>query len=301
MTQIIEDEDRIAYDEDLIRAVASANEGDATECARLVEGVTERLFPVDSDEDPVSQAGSSAMFKLMTYLLIDFCVEEEKELHAVSELAGFSAEHVVDEVEWIRGSVCLACIEHLFSELVRMKATRPHDPDRGDYLWTGPLPSESMDLLTLLTVTNAKLPWSPLRHLVMNANDALRAMAGSEKMLEGISSLALTSFSRFCDDDVEYRPNPRQMISKRLVQAVFGVRAFEEYLTSRGVGEGDLPAKDSDEVPDAIMAITRRLIWENSRHESSSPTDCFVPGRDGQGPTIGLFSHQLHFRRLPTV
>ena len=68
----------------LALAADAAREGDFTKCALYVENIAEVFFPVDGGEDPVWPTAANNAFKRAAYGLIDFYLEEEKEMRALA-------------------------------------------------------------------------------------------------------------------------------------------------------------------------------------------------------------------------
>ena len=58
------------------------------------------------------------------------------------------------------------------------------------------------DLLTLYFAATDKLPRNSMRNLVANANNALKSMAGAEKMLASVYGIAITAMSFFTDPTI---------------------------------------------------------------------------------------------------
>ena len=58
------------------------------------------------------------------------------------------------------------------------------------------------DLLTLYFNATDTLPTNSMRRLVSNANNALRSMAGAEKMLASVYGIAITAMSFFTDPTI---------------------------------------------------------------------------------------------------
>lgn len=66
-------------------------------------------------------------------------------------------------------------------------------------LWNG---EPEIDELSLLFNATDKLPLSQMRNLVQNANNALKSMAGAEKMLSSVYGIAITAMSFFTDPTI---------------------------------------------------------------------------------------------------
>lgn len=68
-----------------------------------------------------------------------------------------------------------------------------------DFLWEG---KAEQDMLTLFFNATEALPTNTMRTLIANANNALRAMAGAEKMLASVYGIAITAMSFFTDPTI---------------------------------------------------------------------------------------------------
>src|SRR5699024_2588638 len=63
-------------------AAEAAREGDSTKCAMYIENIAEVFFPLDGGEDPVWPNAANNAFKRAAYGLIDYYLEEERELRS---------------------------------------------------------------------------------------------------------------------------------------------------------------------------------------------------------------------------
>ncbi len=63
-------------------AADAAREGDAPKCALYVENIADVFFPLDGGEDPVWPNAANNAFKRAAYGLIDYYLEEERQLRA---------------------------------------------------------------------------------------------------------------------------------------------------------------------------------------------------------------------------
>ncbi len=62
--------------------------------------------------------------------------------------------------------------------------------------------SDELDMLTLYFNATAGLPQNSMRTMVSNADNALRAMAGAEKMIASVYGIAITAMSFFTDPTI---------------------------------------------------------------------------------------------------
>ena len=204
-------------------AADAAREGDSTKCALYVENIADVFFPVDGGEDPVWPNAANNAFKRAAYGLIDFYLEEERELRehaATTRMDPETLEKLLDDM-W--GHVSLYNCYQLFVQLTSKKLKNPEaelekkvkaggfendeagleaardDAERQAFLWEG---KADQDMLTLYFNATEALPTNTMRTLIGNANNALRAMAGAEKMLASVYGIAITAMSFFTDPTI---------------------------------------------------------------------------------------------------
>lgn len=208
-------------------AADAAREGDTTKCALYVENIAEVFFPLDGGDDPVWPNAANNAFKRAAYGLIDFFIEEEKELRAFAKRTKMDDKLLETKLDALWGKVTLYNCYQLFVQLTSKKKKNPlvefsdnfkaHKVKRanGDVvdldsisdeefdllkkqanaesvLWDG---KPDADLLTLYFNATDMLPKNSMRTLVANANNALKAMGGAEKMM---ASWDLFTCSKAC-------------------------------------------------------------------------------------------------------
>ncbi|MGH8473111.1 MAG: type IV secretory system conjugative DNA transfer family protein, partial [Gammaproteobacteria bacterium] len=191
-------------------AAQAAREGDSTKCALYVENIADVFFPLDGAEDPVWPNAANNAFKRAAYGLIDFYLEEEREMRSYAAATGMDPETLEANLDDMWGKVTLYNCYQLFVQLTSKKLKSPiadlerrikageyghpgsddFDQDgvdeataqaeRQEFLWEG---KGEQDMLTLFFNATEALPTNTMRTLIANANNALRAMAGAEKML----------------------------------------------------------------------------------------------------------------------
>lgn len=204
----------------LLMAGQAAREGDFIKCAQYVENIAEVFFPVDGAEDPLWPNAANNAFKRAAYGLIDYYLEEEKELRQRAERTGMSPKVLAAQVDMLWGKVTLYNCYQLFVRLASKKEKNPavvfkkraeageFDPegieplDDDQYrrrmaevqkdaeLWED---KPDNDLMSLFFNATAALPPNEMRRLVGNADDALRSIGGAEKMLASVYGIALTA------------------------------------------------------------------------------------------------------------
>ncbi len=202
-------------------AADSAREGDFTKVAQYVGNIAEVFFPVDGADDPVWPNAANNAFKRAAYGLIDYYLEEEKELRLRAEREGWDNKYLETEIDKAWGKVTLYNCYQLFVTLAAKKLKNPivefkNREKAGDFeplkadedpnnLPPGrePMTDEEFevakreaidkgalwagkaddDLLTLFFNATAELPENSMRRLVRAADNSLRSMGGAEKMI----------------------------------------------------------------------------------------------------------------------
>lgn len=189
----------------LCLAAEAAREGDNTKCAMYVENIADVFFPTDGGEDPLWPNAANNAFKRAAYGLIDYYLEEEKELRAFAERTGMDEKVLETKLDNMWGHVTLYNTYQLFVQLTGTKLKNPaveftkkakngefdkltdaeykarlDEVDTRSKLWED---KEEADLLTLYFNATDGLPVNSMRRLISNANNALKSMGGAEKML----------------------------------------------------------------------------------------------------------------------
>ena len=144
-------------------------------------------------------------FKRAAYGLIDYYLEEEKELRRRASRLNWDEKVLDTKLDEMWGKVTLYNTYQLFVQLTSRKLKNPavefvKDAKEGKYadlsddeynyalaeaeqkskLWED---KPELDMLTLYFNATDALPMNSMRRLVSNANNALRSMAGAEKMM----------------------------------------------------------------------------------------------------------------------
>ena len=200
-------------------AADAAREGDFTKAAMYVENIAEVFFPVDGGDDPVWPNAANNAFKRAAYGLIDYYLEEEKEILAEAERTNMDEKVLATKIDILWGKVTLYNTYQLFVQLTSKKLKNPaveftkqvkegkfeklskeeyqeklDEFDRQSTLFWENAPEK--DLLTLYFNATDELPTNSMRRLVANANNALKAIAGAEKMLSSVYGIAITAMVR---------------------------------------------------------------------------------------------------------
>lgn len=208
-------------------AAEAAREGDSTKCALYVENIADVFFPIDGGDDPVWPNAANNAFKRAAYGLIDYYLEEERELRNYAVRTNMEPKVLETELDARWGRVTLYNCYQLFVQLSSKKIKNPmkkldervkadefgtdEEFDQDEYeaalqeaeaqepMWDG---NPEMDMLTLYFNGTARLPQNSMRTLVGNADNALKAMAGAEKMLASVYGIAITAMSFFTDPTI---------------------------------------------------------------------------------------------------
>ena len=220
----------------LAMAAQAAREGDSVKAAQYIENIAEVFFPLDGGEDPVWPNAANNAFKRAAYGLIDYYLEEEHEIRRTAALKGLSPQIIETKIDNMWGKVTLYNSYQLFVQLTAKKKNDPAaefnkelqdslDPEtkafkpgtrlaemsdeeyaaerervtRMSKLWDG---QPQVDLLTLYFNATERLPRNSMRTLVNNANNALKAMGGAEKMMASVYGIAITAMSFFADPTI---------------------------------------------------------------------------------------------------
>lgn len=199
----------------LCLAADAAREGDFTKAALYVENIADVFFPLDGGEDPVWPNAANNAFKRAAYGLIDYYLEEERDLREKAERTNMDEKVLETKLDMMWGKVTLYNTYQLFVQLTSQKSPNPMSAfvkevkalqgtgKKGKYYddrWDEPTYQEKMkefqlmskvlyedkpevDLLALYFNASNALPMNSMRRLVSNADNALRAMGGADKMM----------------------------------------------------------------------------------------------------------------------
>ena len=150
-------------------------------------------------------------FKRAAYGLIDYYLEEEKELRQFADRTGMDEKVLETRLDNMWGKVTLYNTYQLFVQLTSKKLKNPaveftkqakagafdnlSDDEYQEKLsmieekskiWED---KPEADLLTLYFNATDRLPTNSMRRLVSNANNALRSMGSAEKMMSSCDAL----------------------------------------------------------------------------------------------------------------
>lgn len=205
-------------------AADAAREGDNTKCAMYIENIAEVFFPLDGGEDPLWPNAANNAFKRAAYGLIDYYLEEEKAMRRMGERTSMDQKVLEQKIDTMWGQVTLYNCYQLFVQLSSKKRKNPYaiykkEVDAGKYKdfsnedldklkekvkkqaepWED---KAEADLLSLYFSATDMLPRNSMRTLVGNANNALKAIGGAEKMISSVYGIAITAMSFFTDPTI---------------------------------------------------------------------------------------------------
>jgi type IV secretory pathway TraG/TraD family ATPase VirD4 len=204
-------------------AADAAREGNFTKCALYVENIAGIFFPLDGGEDPVWPNAANNAFKRAAYGLIDFYLEEERELRSAAAVLSMDPALVEQKLDDLWGKVTLYNCYQLFVQMSSKKIKNPEaelekrvkagefennedalaeeqEKAAGQaFMWEG---KADLDMLSLYFNASEELPRNNMRTLMGNAHNALRSMAGAEKMLASVYGIAITAMSFFTDPTI---------------------------------------------------------------------------------------------------
>lgn len=224
-----------------------------------VENIAEVFFPLDGGEDPLWPNAANNAFKRAAYGLIDYYLEEEKEMRRIASIKNTNKKVLEQRIDAMWGKVTLYNCYQLFVQMSSKKLGdpvvevanelkeaesngRPFSAEEQDQksqdamdkneVWENA--KDPVDMLTLFFNATARLPRNSMRTLVVNADNALKAMGGAEKMIASVYGIAITAMSFFTD------PTISTLTSGTIAQNVdlaglsfprrFGVRFHMDYL-----------------------------------------------------------------------
>lgn len=185
-------------------AVEAARKGDNRHVEEYVKTIGDVFFPPDKSEDPMWPNAANAAFQRSALGLIDYYMEEDREIRDKAQAAHWSASQLNRALDISWGHVTLYNVYQMMTQLAAKKskdASLIH-LDKDD-------PSDEKDFLTLFFDATAKLPNNALRTSVKNQDNSLRAMAQSEKTIASVYGISLTSIKFFADDNISHLTSGR--------------------------------------------------------------------------------------------
>lgn len=220
----------------------NAREGNRIQCAAIIEGLAGVFFPPDAGDDPMWNNAANNAFKRAAYGLIDFYLEEERELRREAIATGMHPQVLANRLDDLWGKVSLYNCYQLFVQLSSKRIANPATKHRESWEkgeWSYPAEGEAydpakhryrseqeavaayqgasevvgrrarfwdnkpeLDALTLYFNATAALPSNSVRTEIGNTDNALRAMGDAEKMLASVYGIAITAMSFFTDPTI---------------------------------------------------------------------------------------------------
>lgn len=157
-------------------------------------------------------------FKRAAYGLIDYYLEEERELRIEAAKVNMDPKALETKIDALWGKVTLYNCYQMFVQLTSKKMQNPANEfakkaKNGEYsnmsnddynkLYDEVLAKSTIwedkpeaDLLTLYFNATNMLPNNQMRELARNADNALRSMGGAEKMMASVYGIAITAMVR---------------------------------------------------------------------------------------------------------
>jgi len=243
-------------------AADAAREGDVIKCAQYVENIANVFFPTAGGDDPVWSNSASNAFKRVAYALIDYYMEEERNLRARAERENILPKLLETQIDQMWGRVTLYNCYQFFAQLTAKKQKSPMavlegqkkagkfgDENAGtfdiegygqarelaqqrEFLWNG---APEQDLLALYLNATAALPTNFIRNLVTNADNSLKSMGAAEKMIGSVYGITVTALSFFTDPTImrltSGTPSQNTDLGGLSFPRRLGVRFSSNYLT----------------------------------------------------------------------
>lgn len=299
-------------------ASEEARAGNFQKCAEYVENIADVFFPLDSGDDPMWPAAANNAFKRTVYGLIDFYLEQERELRKRAEREKWDVKVLDNHLDEMWGKVTLYNAYQFFVQLSSKKLKNPeiefnNDVQAGKYteenggeeamkadheaakakavLWDN---QPEIDMLTLFFNATDALPRNGMRDLVGNADKSLRAMGGAEKMIASVYGIAITAMSFFTDPTISSltsgTPNQNTDLAGLSFPRRIGVRFHHDYIKNYSM-------------------IGKRVVWDAFEDDSFEKKlgpkfhhDDLV-GRDGWARYMfeGIFDNDVSYLRLQII
>lgn len=109
----------------LILAAQAAQEGDFTKCSMYIENIGKTFFPLKGSDDPVWPNAANNAFKRTAFGLIDYYLEEEKELRIKARVENMDQLTLDREIDHMWGHVTLYNCYQMFVRLTSKKIPNP--------------------------------------------------------------------------------------------------------------------------------------------------------------------------------
>lgn len=167
-------------------AAEAAREGDFTKAASYVENIGKIFFPEDGADNPMWPQSANNAFKRSAFGLIDYYLEEEAKARDDLKNGLISEKELALRLDDMWGKVTLYNAYQFF---VVLSAKKSDDPEKIHIVEDDT--AKEKDYLTLFFDATNELPQNEMRKLVQNADNSLRAMAGSDKTIASCELLLI--------------------------------------------------------------------------------------------------------------
>lgn len=186
-------------------AVEAARKGNYGKVSEYVKKIGSVFFPEVKGADPMWNNAANNTFIRSAIGLIDYYYEEEREMREIANQSHWSAQKLDRELDKLWGHVTLYNVYQMMVQLAGKKSSDPEviglTEDEMQQSDDEEEPEEK-DYLTLFFDATDKLPRNSIRDDVMNAHNAVNAMAGSDKTIASVYGIALTALSFFTDPKI---------------------------------------------------------------------------------------------------
>lgn len=215
-------------------AVDAARQGNVQKVEEYVQTIGDVFFPADKATEPMWPHAANSAFQRSAFGLIDYFMEEDKEIQQKALDEQWSNSKLVRELDASWGHVTLYNVYQFMTRLASKKSddTNIIHLDDDD-------PSTQKDFLTLFFDATAKLPRNALRTLTQTADDSIRSMADSEKTMASILGISLTEIKFFATENISRLTSGRPSQNFDIIGMSFP-RRFELKLDSIFIREHSL-------------------------------------------------------------
>ena len=136
----------------LVLAAEAAQDGDFIKCSAYVQNIATVFFPVKGSDDPVWPNAANNAFKRAAFGLIDYFLEEEKELRNKAMYEHIDPQLLNTKIDQLWGKVTLYNCYQLFVQLSAKTITNPLNQYNADQK-SGALQAELTKELALNGIT----------------------------------------------------------------------------------------------------------------------------------------------------
>ena len=205
----------------LLFPMTAIREGRTTDCSTFIEMLATTFFPEHNSQDGgIWQKGANAVFRRTVYSLMDYFLEDEKNLRRRAEYERWNSAKLQSELDDLMGRVSLYNSKLFFSELASKILPNPAKEyavlEKTKYkflsaaekmkkkdtayrlakFWAG---KDELDGLTVYMNATRALPRNRIRQLIVDAHNTLSSTGSADKMLSSYYGIAIASLSYFDD------------------------------------------------------------------------------------------------------